>query len=275
MPTDENVDFEMGCKLSPEAWARLNRDGARPDSQLRNFVAAFPPEYLMQNVSGLVSESDFASHGADFWLALSKLSPKPLSSYDSLLDFGCGCGRLGRMFKGHPGAVHGCDIDHRHVDWVHENLPFYVTQLTKPDAPLPYEDDKFDLIVSISIFTHLTEYSQDLLLAELHRISSKNGLLMLTIHGERATERAISEPQIWDMISVDQGLFKQAKAKFDKGEHAFILQGGHLTNADFEYGITFIPRSYISSRWGKWFHLENHASGAIHDFQDVIVLRPK
>ena len=268
-------DPDQGCKLPPEAWAWLNREGAFTDPKLSEFAAPFPPANLMSNVSGLVSERDFASHGADFWLALSNLAPRPLAQFWSILDFGCGCGRLGRMFKGHPGHVHGCDIDARHINWVRQYLSFYDAQLTQPDASLPYSDGKFDLIVSISILTHLSEYSQDLLLGELHRITQKAGLLMLTIHGERAMERAVNETRIYDMINVDRQRFERAKGRFDAGEHAFVLQEGHLTAANFQYGITFIPRAYVSSHWSKWFHIERHASGALHDFQDVIVLRPR
>lgn len=272
----EKLDFSLGCKLPAEAWVDLNRKASQSGSALQEFIAPFPPVHLMQSVSGLVSESDFASHGADFWTALSKLSPQPLANFHSILDFGCGCGRLGRMFKGYNGLIHGCDIDGQHVDWVQKTLPFYSATLTKPDAPLPYADSKFDLIISISIFSHLTEQSQDLLLNELHRITTKNGLLMLSFHGERAMQRAITEPAIWNMISVDKKLFDKAKTNFDQDQHAFILQaGGHLTNADFQYGITFLPRAYIAAHWGKWFHIVNHAVGALHDFQDVVVLKPR
>ena len=229
----------------------------------------------MQNVSGLKSERDFASHGADFWLALSAAAPKALVDYQSVLDLGCGCGRLARMFKGHPGSVHGCDIDARHVAWVAANLPYVSAVCTEPNRPLPYGDRKFDLIVSISVFTHLNEASQDLLLAELHRVARPDGCLLLTIHGERALERAIDEKTIWDMLSVDRELFDQAHVRFRRGEHAFILQQGHLTSDEFVYGITFLPRAYVESHWSRWFEIKNHISGALHNFQDVLVLSPR
>lgn len=234
----------------------------------------------MENVAGSISERGFASHGADFWLALSNLVPQPLTKFCSVLDLGCGCGRLGRMFKGHPGKLYGCDINSRHIDWLRQHIPYYATHVTKPDAVLPYGAEKFDLIISISIFTHLSESSQSLLLGELFRTARADSVLLLTIHGERAMERAINEPKIWEMINVDKRLFEEAKARFDRGQYGFVPQWDQYpwcepTSDHFPYGVSFIPKSYILSHWGKWFHIEKHASGALHDWQDVIVMRPR
>jgi SAM-dependent methyltransferase len=268
-------DPMLGCKMEPADWARINRVEVFEDPSLERYVAAFPPQRLMQNVSGLTNRNDFASHGADFWLAFSEAAPRALADYSPVLDFGCGCGRLARMFLGHGGEIHGCDIDARHVQWVDEHLPYVQATLTQPDRPLPYPDAKFGLIVSISVFTHLNEASQDLLLAELHRIARRDGTLMLTIHGERAIERALTEKAIWDMLSVDRALFEAAHRRFQAGQHAFILQQGHLTNGDFEYGITFLPHAYIQSHWGRRFRVDKHVVGALHDFQDIVVLTPR
>jgi SAM-dependent methyltransferase len=249
----------------------------------------------MHNVSGLQNESDFASHGADFFLALSAASPTALTEYRRILDFGCGCGRLARMFKGHPSRISACDVDGRHVKWVDQSLSYVDVRQTSVHPPLPYGDNEFDAIVSISVFTHLGEKSQDEFLAELHRISSRTGYLFLTVHGACALERALNEPQIRDMIAVDERLFQAARHTFAEGQHAFILQQGHLTSSrttrlrrfiswitgqcvisePFEYGITFIPESYIRQHWGKWFDVVDYCAGAIHSFQDIVVLRPR
>jgi SAM-dependent methyltransferase len=292
MTADKNYD--LGCCLPADDWLWLNGRGIFDDPLLRSYVAPFPPEELMTNVSGLTNDRDFASHGVDIFRALIQASPKPITDYLSILDFGCGCGRLARMFKGHPNRIVGCDIDKRHVNWVAENLDYMTACLTSVNPPLPFGDDEFDAIFSISIFTHLTEKSQDDFLAELSRIASSDGYLFLTVHGARAMERAKSEKMIWDMIWVDEQLFDKACTEFEHDRHAFILQQGHLTtvgpsNTDklngrtvkavieepYQYGITFIPEQYIFAHWAKWFHILEIRRGAIHDFQDIVVLRPR
>lgn len=285
------VDYSLGCNLPVAEWVHLNRIAVFNDPALRQFVSPFPPQALMQNTTGLTSESDFASHGADFWLAFSQASPKPISEYASILDFGCGCGRFSRMFKGHKGHIAGCDIDSRHVEWSSSALPYMTAKLSYVQPPIPFEDNEFEAVISISIFTHLNESSQDQFLQELARVCRPDGLLFLTVHGSRALERAISEPQIRGMLDMRDDLFQEARERFAKNQYAFILQQGHLTTTGkptlkglltekvisdpFEYGITFIPENYLRIHWGQWFEIIDYRVGALHDFQDIVVLKPK
>jgi SAM-dependent methyltransferase len=284
------MDYAQGCRLPADEWAWLNRVGCFENPELREYVSPFPPVDLIQNVSGLVNERDFASHGADFFLGLSAASPKPLWEFRTILDFGCGCGRLARMFKGHPGAITGCDIDSRHVRWIKDNLSYMQAMVTSVHPPLPFVDNQFEAIISISVFTHLNERSHNEFLAELNRICEPNGYLFLTVHGERALRRAVEEPTIRSLIDVDEGRFRKARDEFSQGKHAFILQYGHLTTRDevgklavadkpitepFEYGITFIPEAYVRKDWGRWFEVVDYRYGALHDFQDLVVMRPR
>jgi SAM-dependent methyltransferase len=284
-------DYSLGCKLPVAEWVHLNRVAIFKNSALRKYVSPFPPMELMQNTSGLTSEADFASHGADFWIALSQASPKPLHEFASILDFGCGCGRLARMFKGHTGRIAGCDIDARHVEWCSATLKYMETRLSSVRPPIPFADNEFDAVISISVFTHLNEGNSDQFLQELARVCRRDGMLFLTLHGRLALDRAISEPPIRTMLDVPEDLFQAARVDFSKGRHAFILQRGHLTTVDkpvgerllkgdgnsdnFEYGITFVPEEYVHTKWSRWFEVVDYRVGALHDFQDIVVLRPK
>jgi len=269
------VDYSLGCRLYFEDWAWLNRVGIFEKPELISYVAPFPPEELMYNVSGVQNEKDFASQGVDLFQAYSQASPIPLTEYRNILDFGCGCGRLARMFKGHPHKVTGCDVDSRHVSWINNNLNYMTSVVTSVHPPVPFSDNEFDGIIANSVFTHLNETSQDKFLSELHRICSPNGYLLLSIHGARALERAINEKMIREMICVEEKLFQQARNTFAQNKHAFILQQGHLTTSYFEYGITFIPESYILEHWSRWFEIVDYCKGAIHSWQDIAVLKPR
>jgi len=283
-----------------DEWMTLNRTKVFEDPSLLRYVSPFPPKKLMCNVSGLQSERDFAAHGTDIYRALTLASPKPLTEYEAIFDFGCGCGRLARMFMNHPNKISGCDIDGRHVDWVNENLTFMKAKLSKVTPPIPYLDNEFDAVISISIFTHLNENSQDQFLAELYRVCRPGGLLFITVHGKRALDRALNEPVILNMLDMDKFRFQKAREDFSSNRHAFILQRGHLTTSvqnfpfverirdwfqrssqkkiidmPFEYGISFVPEVYLREHWGKWFEVVDYHHGGIHDFQDIVVLTPK
>ncbi len=290
------VDYNQGCRLSVEDWVWLNRTGIFENPDLREFVCPFPPPKLMYSVSGLRNECDFASHGADLFLALSQASPVALTEYRKLLDFGCGCGRLARMLRNWPHELFGCDINTLHVDWINDNLKFMKAKHCFVHLPLPYPDNSFDAIISISVFTHLNEVNQDRFLTELHRVSHPEARLFLSVHGSRALERALTEKSVRNIISVKEKLFQQACTSFERGNHAFILQQNYLTTLRWrlknlllrlvgrpsnplqkflEYGITFIPESYIRSHWSRWFKIQDFRPAAIHDFQDIVVLSPR
>jgi SAM-dependent methyltransferase len=292
------MNYEAGCRINTEDWQLLNRTGVFEDDSLRCHVCPFPPASLMMITAATQSERVFAAGGVDIYTAISLASPKPLSEFQSILDFGCGCGRLARMFKGHSGRIAGCDIDARHVEWINDNLPFMEAKLSKVVPPIPYEKNEFEAVISISIFTHLKEHSQDQFLAELHRVCRPDGRLFLTVHGQRALDRALSEPEIRSMLAMDEQRFQAAQHDFQKNRYAFVLQDGHLTTnpkkislfeqmkyfvfggmkrveEKFEYGITFIPENYLRSHWGKWFDIIEYRHGGIHDFQDIVVLKPK
>lgn len=286
---DSMFDYRLGCALPAEQWANLNRVGVFEDPSLGHFVGPYPPLELMQNTTGLTDYRSFASHGADLWLALSKASPKPLAEFESILDFGCGCGRLARMFQAYPGRLSGCDVDSRHAAWCAETLTYMDAKLSRVHPPVPFADNQFEAIISISIFSHLNEASQDEFLQDLARMCRPGGVLFLSTHGERAMQRAVSEPGIKAMLDVPEDSFKRARREFAEGKHAFIAQpDGHLTTitADgvrsdriisepFEYGITLIPQSYVRKHWSQWFDVLGYHSGAIHDFQDIVVLTPR
>ena len=110
------------------------------------------------------------------------------ASIKNMLDWGCGCGRLTVMFaKGTsiPG-IYGCDIDGESIAWCRVNLPgnFAVIPLLPPTQ---YKDSFFDLIISNSVFTHLTKNVQRKWLEEMRRIVAPGGLFIASVHGEFAT----------------------------------------------------------------------------------------
>lgn len=239
-------------------------------------IAPFPPEELMYNTTGLRAPRDFASHGVDFMGALHDVSPRPLPECGAILDFGVGVGRLARLFHGFRGRYVGMDVDPRHVAWVQENLGHVEAVLTTPRARLPAGGGTFDAVVSISVFSHLSEPDHLFYLKELARVTQPGAVLLLSVHGERALARALEEDHIFEMLAVPRPALEQAGGEMTgENGYAFILQSGHLTSAAYQYGIAFVCESYIRREWGRWFEVVEVAAGALHDFQDIVVLRAR
>ena len=118
---------QAGINGDFEKWLNFNV-AAVGTEEGKDGLAAFPPSELMQITTGLTDPVDFANHGVHFVRKLEQASPTSLKNFASILDFGCGVGRLARMFKGFLGRYNGVDIDERTVSWVHDNLPFCLGQ---------------------------------------------------------------------------------------------------------------------------------------------------
>jgi SAM-dependent methyltransferase len=120
--------------------------------------------------------------------------------YRSVLDFGCGCGRIARQLiqqDPRPERYVGLDLHAGMVAWCRENLAPYAPGFEfhhhdvfyggfnpgdgKPlHAALPYPDRSFSLIIAISVFTHLTQVQTEAYLTELTRVLEPGGMLLTT-----------------------------------------------------------------------------------------------
>ena len=269
------AQYGQGINGDLDAWIDFNRKEAFDTPNGLDNVAPFPPKELIENTSGLTRQDHFASHGCDILQALSLASPKPLASFSDTLDFGVGVGRLARLFKGFRGKYTGVDIDARHIAWVAENLDHVNAIVTTPRKPFPFAGKRFDCVISISVFTHMNESDQFFYLKELSSITRPGAILMLTVHGERALQRAENEPDIFKMLAIPARSVKTTRQLFANEGFSFNLQNGHLTTSEYEYGITFTPEAYIRRTWNQYFDVLQVASSAIHDFQDIVVLQAR
>lgn len=257
-------------------WLAFNREGAFESEGHLALVAPFPPRDRMQITTGLTDPKDFASHGYDILKALSEASPQPLSSFHDVLDFGVGAGRLARMFKGFRGRYMGIDVDGRNVTWINSALDYVTAIHTQPRKPLPFDNATFDCVISVSVFSHMSEKDQHFYLSEIARIAKPGAIVMLTTHGERALKRAETEEGVFKMLEVSKRAIEKTRTDFSIKGFRFIRQWfGHLNRLFYAYGITFISAEYVKRVWIKYFDVIDVRSGAIHDFQDIVVLRAR
>jgi SAM-dependent methyltransferase len=109
-----------------------------------------------------------------------------VDTLSSLLDFGCGCGRVARHWATLEGPeIHGCDANPVLIDWCKRNLPFMTCVTNGLEPPLPYDDDSFDVVYAFSVLTHLPVAVQRAWIDEFLRIVRQDGALLVTAHGDR------------------------------------------------------------------------------------------
>lgn len=158
-----------------------------------------PPAKLRHLVSGNYSIRWFTNTGENSLTSLTNILEKQnlnLADMNSVLDFGCGCGRvIQQVHTVNKNNLLGCDYNPLLINWCHDKLTyakFYTNNLT---PPLTYENDSFELVYMFSVFTHLTVEQHDEWLTELHRVIKPNAYLILSTHGPDYRERIPKELQ--------------------------------------------------------------------------------
>ena len=193
-----------------------------------------------------------------------------LSAHERILEFGCGCGRIMRWMEefGRTRTLVGTDIDARAIEWASENLPFARFDVNEGVPPTRYRVGEFDLVVNHSVFTHLDEHYQDLWLAELQRITSPDGLVLLSIHGEHAFK--VSEQH----LETDSRLRREWRAQLERDGILYIAEDTYAGSAfpDF-YHTAFHAPWYVFEHWSRWFDVLAYLPQSSLDFQDQVVLR--
>jgi SAM-dependent methyltransferase len=105
--------------------------------------------------------------------------------FRSILDFGCGCGRVIRRWRAiTPAVLYGTDYNPQLVDWCRHNLPFAKFQSNTLEPQLNYADQQFEFAYALSVFTHMPENLQKPWISELQRVLRPGGYLLITTQGD-------------------------------------------------------------------------------------------
>ena len=168
-----------------------------------------PPHGLTNLVTGNKWEADFFDSGKLQMAQMINILRKNginLAELHSILDFGCGCGRLIRHLStlSTNGAqkLYCTDYNDELIEWCKDNLHFAEFDTNALSPPLKYGDSSFDFIFARSVFTHLSGDLQVAWINELRRILRTGGLLYFSIHGDRKAH---------ELTNVDKELFRAGK----------------------------------------------------------------
>lgn len=229
----------------------------------------FPDPERRARVHGSTDEQSFRITGYSSFkkmeAALTEATGKRFSDCRTMLDWGCGCGRVTRYFgKLRDTKVTGIDIDGDNIEWSKANYPFgsFAQVPLLPPTELPSAE--YDLILGLSVMTHLREEAQLQWLKELHRVTAPGGILLLTVLGRPGVARAgVAESALREYR--DSG-FSAVGINYDLKTHV----------GDQEYYVnTLHSLSYIERVWGQYFDILGLKEGYIGNHQDLLVLRKK
>jgi SAM-dependent methyltransferase len=205
---------------------------------------------------------------------------KDINQFGQILDFGCGAGRQIQYFYDYKTSkVTGCDPNADHIQWLSANYPLANFYASKFDPPLPFGDGHFDLVYSVSVFTHLSEKAQFNWLAELNRVLRPGGMALLTTLGEHAAERADKNRSVRrdsnEPNSFCQALSQQKFLFYVPESYRQVnksINPGSVSD-DEMYGITWHSQEYINSNWNKYLEIVKIIPGCIDSEQDLVILK--
>jgi SAM-dependent methyltransferase len=218
-----------------------------------------PPPALRIRVAGTADPGWFLESGRltaeTIRAALMRHGLDPVSAR-RVLDFGCGCGRVVRHFRGLTAVeIHGVDHDAALVRWCSANLPFATFRRDALEPPAPYGDESFDAVYAVSVLTHLPERLQLSWLSDIGRMLRPGGLAVVTVHGEKYVQQ---------LTASESEAFRTGKVVV-RWE---VAAGTNLCTA-------FHPEAYVRGPLAGGFELlelrPNGAAGTPH--QDLVVFR--
>lgn len=190
-------------------WARFYVFKLKNYSRNRRFRnqypnVSLPPDYLMYESFGLDYDKYFnGGRKMAHWIAKHLEKHTPLKN-QSILDWGCGPGRIIRHMPeviGNNCTFYGTDYNSRSIAWCKANILDVNFNKNPIKADLPYEDNSIDAIYGISILTHLSEQLHYDWFNELHRILKPNGVMLLSTHGDNYKVKLDNE----ELVAFSQG----------------------------------------------------------------------
>ena len=195
----------------------------------------------------------------------------------SVLDFGCGAARVLPHFAelAPEAACVGCDVDEAAIQWAARHRRRLGWSLTSFQPPLPYADGSFDLVYSVSVFSHLDRGVAVLWLDELRRVLAPDGLALLSVHGPHAFEqfRSSAVTTSW----CPPALFR--RGPLGAGDFVFapyrrsFWTNGDLPGVGREYGLAFHGPEHARTMSGRALHVVEVRARALTDWQDIVVAR--
>lgn len=194
--------------------------------------------------------------------ALRRVAGKGLDQFSRVLDWGCGCGRTTRYLQRLPETkVVGVDIDADNVEWCRQHLANGEYRHVSLHPPVDLELSAYDVIIGISVFSHLTERDHIEWLYELHRIARPGAILLMSILSEASVSRASFPPAL-----VEEWHASGFIAHSNQDLKGYIEDESYYVN-------TCITEDYIRRQWSRFFNLLEIIPAYIGNQQDLVVMR--
>ena len=187
-------------ELMVRAAAKKTVDGV--NRAIAPLVPFSVPPYGLMRRTGAKSLWHYWDGGIRSYLPIAVLAEHygvDLRSAVAVLDFGCGVGRqLLHFTRDYPRPKYAaCDVHPQYVEFVTRAYPYVSASVSAFNPPLTYADHQFDMLYSVSVFSHLHPDTHARWLKELSRVLKPGGYAFLTIEGATAVRGTMAR-KVWE-----------------------------------------------------------------------------
>jgi len=267
---------------SDEFWFWCLTHGIRRDGLLRAALPSMPPAEVQERFTGSSGDATLRE-GWRFYRLVKQLAARygrPLTAETTIVDFGCGWGRILRFFLKDvaPARLIGLDCEpevaaicQRHNRWAN-------VLVINPYPPAALPDQSVDLIYCYSVFSHLAEEAHRQWLAEFKRILRPGGLLIATTRPRNFIldcAKVREQPARLGRMGASAAFKDTAAAirQYDAGGFCYSpVGGGSVLDSSF-YGETCIPEAYVRREWTRYFTLAGWIDDRSVCHQNVIIMQ--
>jgi SAM-dependent methyltransferase len=257
-------------ELDADLWAVLLTQEYEAYPHIRALLPDMPDPRLQQRWTG-ASGAALAAQSVAFYRRLCERFSEhgPVSLADAtVLDFGCGWGRLTRMLARDVPyeRLFGCDPSEAILDVCRRNgVPAQLTRSAFLPERIPF-DETFDLAFAFSVFTHLSESAHECCLRALHAALRPGGILVVTVR----------PPAYLDVSELMEPLrepLDPARARYLFVAHPADPSHPQYEGGDMTYGETVVTLAYVRERWSEMFALLEADILLADPFQVMLTLR--
>lgn len=269
--------YELFRDLDDDLWALLLTQQYELYPNIRALLPRMPDPELQELWNGR-SGVPLALQSTSFYRKLhdryERHAARPLSDA-SVLDFGCGWGRLTRYLARDvaPGRLYGCDpvqgiLDVGRADGVPAIL---ATSEFLPET-LPFEE-RFDLAFAFSVFTHLSEEAHIQSLRALHRSLRPDGILIVTVRPPAYLRHCELMHPVLEALGPHPDSSLAAPGYFFVPHLATPAHPQYDGQGEIRYGETALTMAYLHEHWSPMFTLLGVDLLLDDPYQVVVTLR--
>ncbi|WP_176958757.1 class I SAM-dependent methyltransferase [Mariprofundus sp. KV] len=179
-----------------------------------------PPQALAYDAYSAPDWEYYMASGLSTAKALFDIAEKNLDVMPAkVLEWGCGPARVVRHMPAvfGPGTeVYGSDYNSDSIGWCASNVPDVKFVKNELNPPFSFDSECFDLVYSISVFTHLSEAVSYEWIDELIRVVRLGGILIISTNGD--SRLGVMLPEEVDAYNATGIVIRD---KFEEGKKMF------------------------------------------------------